>query len=58
MCSAASWRWVLPQGAGGNGWPHATAWKPEWRELLADLDRLQEIEAEQDGKCFILRHRR
>jgi hypothetical protein len=24
--------------------------KPEWRELLADLDRLQEIEAEQDGK--------
>ena len=29
--------------------------KPEWRELLADLDRLQEIEAEQDGKCFILR---
>ena len=24
----------------------------EWRELLADLDRLQEIEAEQDGKCF------
>ena len=29
--------------------------KPEWRELLADLDRLQEIEAEQDGKRFILR---
>ena len=29
--------------------------KPEWRELLADLDRLQEIEAEQDGKHFILR---
>jgi hypothetical protein len=29
--------------------------KPEWNQLLADLDRLQEIEAEQDGKCFILR---
>jgi hypothetical protein len=29
--------------------------KPEWRELLADLDRLQEIEVEQDGKHFILR---
>ncbi len=29
--------------------------KPEWRALLADLDRLQEIEAEQDGKRFILR---
>ena len=26
--------------------------KPEWRELLADLDRLQEIEAEQDGRSF------
>jgi Transposase DDE domain len=29
--------------------------KPEWRALLADLDRLQEIEVEQDGKRFILR---
>jgi Transposase DDE domain len=29
--------------------------KPEWRELLAALDRLQEIEVEQDGKRFILR---
>jgi Transposase DDE domain len=29
--------------------------KPEWRVLLADLDRLQEIEVEQDGKHFILR---
>ena len=29
--------------------------KPQWRELLADLDRLQEIEVEQDGKHFILR---
>jgi hypothetical protein len=27
----------------------------EWRELLADLDRLQEIEVEQDGKHLILR---
>ena len=33
----------------------AAGLKPEWRELLADLDRLQEIEAEQDGKRFILR---
>jgi len=29
--------------------------KPEWRDLLADLDRLQEIKAEQGGKRFILR---
>ena len=29
--------------------------RPEWRALLADLDRLQEIEVEQDGKHFILR---
>ena len=28
--------------------------KPEWRELLTDLDRLQEIDAEQDGKRFVL----
>jgi Transposase DDE domain len=32
-----------------------TGLKPERRELLADLDRLQEIEVEQDGKRFILR---
>jgi hypothetical protein len=29
--------------------------KPEWRTLLADLDRLQEMDVEQDGKHFILR---
>jgi hypothetical protein len=29
--------------------------KPEWGELLRDLDRLQEIETEQDGKRFLLR---
>ena len=29
--------------------------KPEWAALLMDLDRLQEIETEQDGKRFILR---
>jgi hypothetical protein len=29
--------------------------KPEWNQLLADLDRLQEVEADQDGKRFILR---
>ena len=29
--------------------------KPEWRVLLADLDRLQEIAVEQDGKHVILR---
>jgi hypothetical protein len=29
--------------------------KPEWRVLLADLDRLQEIAIEQDGKHVILR---
>jgi len=33
----------------------AVGLKPEWRELLADLDRLQEVEVEQDGKRFILR---
>ncbi len=29
--------------------------KPEWAALLRDLDRLQEIETEQEGKHFILR---
>lgn len=29
--------------------------KPEWGALLMDLDRLQEIETEQEGKSFILR---
>jgi len=29
--------------------------KPEWGQLLRDLDRLQEIETEQDGKRFLLR---
>ena len=29
--------------------------KPEWGALLMDLDRLQEIETEQEGKRFILR---
>ena len=29
--------------------------KPEWREVLTDVDRLQEIEVDQDGKHFILR---
>jgi hypothetical protein len=29
--------------------------KPEWATLLMDLDRLQEIETEQEGKRFILR---
>jgi hypothetical protein len=33
----------------------AVGLKPEWRELLADLDRLQEVEVEQDAKRFILR---
>jgi hypothetical protein len=28
---------------------------PEWAEVVRDLDRLQEVEVEQDGKRFILR---
>jgi DDE family transposase len=28
---------------------------PEWAEVLRDLDRLQEVEVEQDGKRFVLR---
>jgi hypothetical protein len=32
-----------------------TRLKCEWGALLMDLDRLQEIETEQDGKRFILR---
>ena len=27
----------------------------EWAELLRDLDRLQEVEVDQDGKRFVLR---
>jgi transposase len=34
----------------------SAAWlKPEWRDLLADLDRLQELTVVQDGKRLILR---
>jgi hypothetical protein len=29
--------------------------KPEWGALLRELDRLQEIETQQDGKHFVLR---
>ena len=29
--------------------------KPEWGALLRELDRLQEVETEQDGKQFVLR---
>jgi Transposase DDE domain len=29
--------------------------KPEWGSLIRELDRLQEIETEQDGKQFVLR---
>src|ERR687892_1737907 len=29
--------------------------QPEWAEVLRDLDRLQEVEVEQDGKRFVLR---
>jgi transposase len=28
---------------------------PEWAEVLRDIDRLQEVEVEQDGKRFVLR---
>jgi Transposase DDE domain len=33
----------------------AAQFKPEWGALLMDLDRLQEIETDQEGKRFILR---
>ena len=33
----------------------AAGLKPEWAEVLRDLDRLQEVEVAQDGKRFILR---
>src|SRR5947209_6625613 len=35
--------------------PHAHNIAPEWDDTLRDLDRLQEIELEQDGKRFLLR---
>lgn len=33
----------------------AAGLKPEWAEVVRDLDRLQEVEVEQDGKRFVLR---
>jgi hypothetical protein len=33
----------------------ASRLKPEWGALIRELDRLQEIETEQDGKRFLLR---
>ena len=34
---------------------HAGRLRPEWDDVLRDLDRLQEVELEQDGKRMILR---
>jgi hypothetical protein len=33
----------------------ARNFQPEWHDVRRDLDRLQEVEVEQDGKRFILR---
>ena len=33
----------------------AWGFQPEWDEVRRDLDRLQEVEVEQDGKRFVLR---
>ena len=33
----------------------ARGFQPEWDEVRRDLDRLQEVEVEQDGKRFVLR---
>jgi hypothetical protein len=34
---------------------HATGFRPEWGDVLRDLDRLQEVEITKDGKRLILR---
>ena len=33
----------------------ARGYNPEWKDVIRDLDRLQEIEIEQDQKRFVLR---
>jgi hypothetical protein len=49
MCSAVSWLWYC-----ARTWKNGTAarLKPERRDLLADLDRLQEIEVEPGWQTF------
>ena len=51
-CSARSWH--LSCAKPWNRLPAARL-KPEWGVLLRELDRLQEIETEQEGKHFVLR---
>jgi hypothetical protein len=58
-------RWSAPPArapARRLGWPKELAdrcaarnFQPEWDDVRHDLDRLQEVEVEQDGKRFILR---
>lgn len=53
LCASASAifrEWLHEEGRLG-----ATRFKCEWGASLMDLDRLQAIETEQDGKLFILR---
>jgi hypothetical protein len=55
MCFVRSWLWCCAKRKELEERLADARLKPEWRELLADVDRLQEIEVEQDGKQFILR---
>ncbi len=50
-------RW--PEGFACSGCGHRCSWtrrgKPEWAEVLRDLDRCHEIEVDHDGERFVLR---
>ena len=53
MCSARSWRWCC--GRSCSRGLEERGHEFEWADVIADLDRLQVVEVEQDGKRFLLR---
>ena len=52
MCSALFSRYCSPRNSKIGSTDTGAA---EWGDILRDLDRLQEIDLEQDGKRFVLR---
>ena len=52
-CSARSWRWCCGR-SWSRGWPRE-GHEFEWADVIRDLDRLQVVEVEQEGKRFLLR---
>ena len=54
-CSARSWRWCCVRSC-SLGW-RSDGHELEWADVIQDLDRLQVVEVEQDGKRFLAAER-